>query len=427
MGLFERLRARRNSWRPDSRFRSDGMENSPAKLLRFIPAPQRDAVDLAAWLDCSVADVAALRPGDVGETGVRLGRKRVPWPAAMPRRLRDAVLALAQATRSGTRLYEPQKPPIRAAFDLRSAMGEAIESARVRDELVTRRVDAKGPDFVVVGVARSATTWLYSALSTHRDIYLPNKELEFFGDFLFHRGPNEYLQHFSARGSQALAGEVSVDYFHSAEAPERIARLLGKDRVKLIVVFREPIERARSYYNIRIARGMAPATFEDAIEIPYFHDLFIARGHYARYLERWYETFDRNQLLVLLYEDVQRNPGQVLAALSRFLGVSEDGFVAPQRENAGVGIVGMPFHRMLLRRAADLEALLAGQPAPIGQAAANLLRAVDARLCLRRGKRRSEPLRVATERRLREEFAQSNDRLARMTGLDLSAWRYPVA
>jgi hypothetical protein len=409
---------------PDGRFRSGGTDEP---LLRFIPAPQRDAVELAAWLGCSVADVAALRPGDVREDGIRVGRTIARWPAAMPQRLRDAVLALARATKPGIRLYEPAKPRIRAAFDLRSAMGEAIESAKIGRELAARRVAAKAPDFLGIGVPRSATTWLYSALSTHRDIYLPDKELEFFGDFLFQRGPNAYLQHFVARGSQSIAGDVSVDYFHSAEAPGRIAELLGKDRVKLIVTFREPIERAQSYYNIRVARGMAPATFDAAIEIPYFHDLFIARGHYARYLERWYETFDRNQLLVLLYEDIQTNPTAALAAVARFLGVSADGFAVPQRENAGVGIVAMPVHRMLLRRAADLEALLAGRPAPVGQWLAGNLRRIDARLCLRRGKRDSRAMRASTERRLQHEFAESNDRLARMTGLDLSAWRYPTA
>jgi hypothetical protein len=423
MGLTERIRLRRQSWKADARFRPDGPAGS--ELLQLIPSWQRDAIELAAWLECSVAKVAALRPDDVRADGVKVGSSFVAWPIATSPRLRESVLALARATPPETRLYEAYKPRIRAAFDLRSAMGQAIAAENLSRRLAASQVDARAPDFLVLGVPRSATTWLYAALSTHPDIYLPeSKEQEFFGDFQFPLGRNWYFRYFAARAGQRVAGDVSIGYFHSPEAPAQIAGLLGRENVKLVVIVREPIQRARSYYNTRLALGMAPSTFEKAIDIPYFHDLLIARGHYARYLERWYGMFDRDRLLVLLYEDIQRNPTSALATLSRFLGVSPDGFTVPQRENAGVKIAGIALHRFLLRSAADLEALLAGRPAPVGGWLARQVRKLDASVCLRPGQPYDAPVRPTTMRRLQEEFAEGNERLARMTGLDLAAWRY---
>jgi sulfotransferase family protein len=425
MKLAERMRARRQSWLPDSGFRSGEPKESASNLLRFLPPPQRDPVELAAWLDCSIAEVAAFRPRDVREDGIRLGRHFVAWPLAVPGRLREAVVALARATPPKMRIFESQKPLIRAASDLRAAFTQASRSASAAKTLSAAAVDAAAPDFLVLGVPRSATTWLYSALSTHPDVYLPKtKEQEFFGDYQFHLGWNWYLQHFAARGGQSVAGDVSVGYFHSPEAPGQIARMLGTERVKLIVVLREPIERARSYYNYRLIRGMMPATFEEAIAMPYFRDLFVEQGHYAGYLERWYDTFDRSRLLILLHDEIQTNPSAALMKMLRFLGISSEGFVVPQRENAGTRIVAIPMHRLLLRGAADLEVVLPSRAAPIGRWLARKLRNVDAKLCLRHGESYDVPIRPATERRLREEFAASNERLAQMTGLDLSAWSY---
>src|SRR5712691_2708219 len=253
MNLLQKLKARRASWMPDPRFRSRAPDGPLSDLLKFVPPPQRDAIDLAAWLGCSIAAVAGLRPGDVREDGLRLRGKMKAWPAGMPAALRQRVEALAGATAPATRLFEGHKPRIRAGFDLRFAMANASRIAAETRKRASQRIDARPPDFLVLGVPRSATTWLYTALSSHPDIYLPRtKEQEFFGDYNFHLGSNWYLSHFAGRAGQSVAGDVSVGYFHSPEAPAQVAEMLGVDGVKLIVVLREPIERARSYYNYRL-------------------------------------------------------------------------------------------------------------------------------------------------------------------------------
>jgi hypothetical protein len=390
-----------------------------------VPPPQRDAIELAAWLGCSIIDIARLRPGDVRNDGLRLRRKFTSWPSDFPPRLRQSVIELASATASNMRVYEAHKPSFRAARDLRAAALKAPRIAAETMKRAARRIDARSPDFIVLGVPRSATTWLYYALASHPDIYLPKvKEQEFFGDYRFHLGWNWYLNHFVNRGNQAIAGDISVGYFHSSEAPAQIASLLPAETVKLIVILREPIERARSYYNYRLIRGMIPASFEDAIAIPYFRDLFVTQGHYARYLDHWYKTFDPIRLLVLLYEDIETDSASVLTKVARFLGVSAQGFVVPARNNCGADIAAVQLHRMLLHAAANIDVALPGRYQKIGQILGRTMRALDLKLFIGGHSPYRVPLAAQTEHRLQHEFAPSNDRLARMTGLDLSGWRY---
>src|SRR5438445_11470288 len=105
---------------------------------------------------------------------------------------------------------------------------------------------------------------------------------------------------------------------------------------------------------------MIPASFEEAIAIPYFRDLFVEQGHYARYLEHWHRTFNQDQLLVLLYEDIQADPDLALSKIARFLGISSQDFTLPPRGNIGVDIAAVWLHRALLRGAANLDVALPG-------------------------------------------------------------------
>ena len=424
--IIQRTIAHRQGWFPDPA-RFCGTEVAEPPLLKFVPPLQRPAIELAAWLRIRLDQVAALRPGDITVEGLRVGRRLLPWPADLPRRLQDKVFELATLTDPKQRIFEGEKPLRRAAWDLRGAMQQAPSLLMERDRWALAPVAAKLPDFLVLGVPRSATTWLYEALSSHPDIYVPDtKEQEFFGDYLFHRGLNWYLGHFAARRDQRLAGDVSVNYFNSEEAPAQVAGLLGP-RAKLIVSLREPIARAQSYYNIRLPRGMAPASFDEAITLPFFHKLCIEHGHYVRFLRNWYHHFDPAQILILLYEDIRRDPAGSLRRVCTFLGVDAERATVPPRENRGHAVTHLALHRQLCRTAADLDVLLPGPLAALGAAGGRLLRRIDARLCLSSDRAYEVGMSATTERRLRDLFAPSNDALASLTGLDLSAWAYEPA
>jgi hypothetical protein len=419
-----RLIGRRHSWVPAPAVLTKVGTDGTPPVLSYVPPQQRPAIELAAHLSCSAKAIAALRPSDVDEHGIRIAGRRVVWPPSVPTALRDLVINLARATPHRSRLFESQKPLRRAAADLRSGVVRALAGPERRARLAQRNLDGvRLPEFLVLGVPRSATTWLYTALSRHPEIYLPpTKEQEFFGDYLYHFGLNAYLEHFAARTDQRVAGDVSVGYFHAPEAPQQIIDTLGP-RAKLIVVLREPIERAKSYYHFRLLSGMMPGTFEDAVSLPYFRNLFIEQGHYARYLTAWYRHFAQKQVLLLLYEDVVRDPEAVLSTVCRFLEVDPK-LAAPPAVNSGAAITGIPLHRWLCRTAANLDVL----PYPatrIGQLVSRRLRRLDAAVCLHAADQHYRVmLRSETTTSLQGIFAPSNEALARLTGLDLGAWRY---
>ena len=111
--------------------------------------------------------------------------------------------------------------------------------------------------------------------------------------------------------------------------------------MKLIVILRDPVERAHSHWRLERRRGTEPLSFEAALdreasELPRelkllletsgyrdapFSTSFVARGRYAEQLERWFELFPREQVLVLLSEDLVTNPAAEMSRIARFLGV----------------------------------------------------------------------------------------------------------
>src|SRR3954453_12461513 len=120
-----------------------------------------------------------------------------------------------------------------------------------------------------------------------------------------------------------LVGEASPSYLFHPLAPDRVARLLPDAR--LIALLRSPVERAFSHYQHEVALGREPLSFEEAIDRedermrgelehmlrdPYYFShtwwnyTYVARGRYAEQLERWFADFPREQLLVLLTDEL---------------------------------------------------------------------------------------------------------------------------
>jgi hypothetical protein len=149
---------------------------------------------------------------------------------------------------------------------------------------------------------------------------------------------------FAAAGDAQVAGEKSTDYLESATAAQRIARDLP--RVKLVFILREPADRAYSNYLWTRMNGLETEDFETALrlEAQRERDLperlkfarpfsYFSRGLYADLLAPYLERFQREQILVLRFEDifddvlesaveqVGARPTATAGRLHRFLGV----------------------------------------------------------------------------------------------------------
>ena len=222
------------------------------------------------------------------------------------------------------------------------------------------------PSFLICGGQRCGTTSLYRALAAHPVVLkaVLHKGVHYF-DLDYHRGPSWYRGHFPLRstgeklqakyGSPAQAFESSPYYMYHPQVAARIARDLPE--VKLIVLVRDPVERAYSQHAHEVARGfererdfssalaLEPARLhrqEDrlATDPAYYsfdhqHHAYRARGEYARYLMGITRHVARERVHVLESERFFTEPEQVYDEVLAFLNLPLNlGRPAFERHNA---------------------------------------------------------------------------------------------
>lgn len=177
-------------------------------------------------------------------------------------------------------------------------------------------------DFLGIGAQRAATTWLYDKIQQHPDLETPrrtnNKEINFFSNH-FVKGYHWYHKQFAFRGN--TIGEYSVKYLIDGDAPRRIHRY--NPGMKLLVMVRDPVERAVSEHKHKLRGDTAPEGNPSFDEMLPLNPSYLVQGHYARHLKRYLEFFDAEQILIRFFEDVKECPEELVRDLYSFLGVDE--------------------------------------------------------------------------------------------------------
>jgi len=239
------------------------------------------------------------------------------------------------------------------------------------------------PDFLIIGAQKAGTTSLCSYLFQHPDVNAPRrKEIHFFDSPEFSLGPAWYRAHFPRGTQPGITGEASPYYLCHPHVPRRVHELLPHAR--LIVLLRDPVERALSHYHHQVRHGRERLSFLDAIDAEptrlghefermiddenYYSDAYwgfsyMARGRYGEQLERWFEYFPRESMLVLESTALFSTPESVHLQALEFLGLEPRPLARYPKQNAG-SYSGLEAdeHRRLLREFAPdtdkLEALL---------------------------------------------------------------------
>lgn len=257
------------------------------------------------------------------------------------------------------------------------------------------------PEFLIIGAQKAGTTSLFAHLNDHPAVWMPPwKECHFYSGpwrplsvyrgFFPTAGTRRRIQR--ELGQPLRLGEATPYYLFHPRTPAWVARTLPD--VKLIVILRDPVDRAYSHYRHCVRRGTESLSFEEALDAEagrtagtherlarsplatsdaHRHHTYVARGHYAEQLERWFDHVDRDRVHVAIFEQLFDDPGPALARIESFLDL-------PPREAATVP-----------RRNAGTE---------------------------------SAAMADATRRRLAATFAESNRRLERLLGIDLP-WTMP--
>jgi hypothetical protein len=215
--------------------------------------------------------------------------------------------------------------------------------------------------FFIIGAQKSGTSALHRYLCKHPDI-LPgsNKEIHFFDrDKNYHRGLNWYHRHFPLlwkSGEGRVTLDASPSYIYHRKTPERIYKY--SPHAKMILLLRDPVERAYSAWNFfrrihkterfpyfhgwfqvdadgreGMRRLLEPAeypSFEEAVREEINNSMsegslpepsFVRRGLYAEQIERYFNYFDRDQIMIIDSRRLRRETTPTLADIATFVGL----------------------------------------------------------------------------------------------------------
>ncbi len=190
------------------------------------------------------------------------------------------------------------------------------------------------PTFVIAGAMRSGTTSLNGYLREHPDIVMSQpKEVHFF-DVHYDKGLDWYSGHFDGAEAATAVGEATPDYLFDPQAPGRIAATLPG--AKILVMLRDPVDRAYSHYWHNVARDKERLTFAEAVAAepsrlaagPESRAIYsyAERGRYLPQLRRLLDAFPDDRVLIQSFDELEDRPQAIYARTLAFLGV-DTGFV----------------------------------------------------------------------------------------------------
>lgn len=179
------------------------------------------------------------------------------------------------------------------------------------------------PNFLIIGAMKAGTTSLHGYLQAHPQVFLPDKkEVDFFAlDEMWEKGLGWYEAFFEGVTDEVAIGEASPRYAFAprwAGAPPRIAATL--DRPKLIYVLRHPIARTRSMYQHAVASGWTRDPIDKVLRSD---PIYVDGSRYAMQIDEFLPHFPREDLLLILSEDLRDRREETMRRIFRFLGVDD--------------------------------------------------------------------------------------------------------
>jgi hypothetical protein len=300
------------------------------------------------------------------------------------------------------------------------------------------------PDFFIAGVPKAGTTALHAALARHPALYMsPVKEPKFFltdGPPPSQGGPGDvktYREHiwrraayealFEDASAGQLRGESTPFYLYNAAAHQRIREQIPHAR--LIVVLRDPVERAHSNWTHLWSAGLDPVG--DFVQACAQEERRIAAGwaefwrytslgRYGEQLRRLFEVFPRHQVLVFRYRALIEEPASTLDRVCAFLGVPQGVLTELPRENVTAHPEPTRRHRAVARTLRAGHTVTAALP---GQAGTGLIDRLEGMLQQDAAPRR--PLTWDERQALLPRFEDDIALLSSLLGADFSDWLAP--
>lgn len=294
-----------------------------------------------------------------------------------------------------------------------------------RNPLPVAESSTRLPNFIIGGALKGGTTSLNFYLKQHPAVYMcPLKEPRYFAyesdnpDHVNGRGLHfpvktwaQYVALFAEADDQPVVGEVSPHYMISPIAPQGIHDRLPN--VRLLFSLRHPVKRAYSIYWHQMRLGNEDRPVAEALGE---EEYAVTHGLYAAWLKNWYALFAPEQIKIVLFDDLQRDPLGTYAGICRFLEI-DDTFVPNMTvrnrggamKNPRLGRLFEKLKKHPLRRALD--------PLLPKRARQAIAQARDQNLA------EPPPMPVDVQQRLNAFYRDDIAELEQMLQRDLSAWK----
>jgi hypothetical protein len=195
------------------------------------------------------------------------------------------------------------------------------------------------PDFLIIGAFKAGTTSLFHNLMKHPQLSKPLfKEPHYFSGRCADKSWIWYRSLFPFPSSGSITGEASTTYFSHPRTPQKVKKALPK--TKIILLLRNPVERALCHYYHSVKWGNEDLDIEQAFSRPldefekeyqsmrikdgYYSKKILRHGYlflgaYSRFLNNWYEHFEKEEILLLNSEDLWKNPKNGYTKIFDFL------------------------------------------------------------------------------------------------------------
>ncbi len=297
------------------------------------------------------------------------------------------------------------------------------------------------PDFFIVGAPRCGTTSMKIYLDKHPEIFMaPGREPYFFGtDFYLPsdiRDERTYLSLFATANNEKRVGEKSVRYLSSKRAAAEIKEF--QPSASIIIMLRNPVEMIYSFHNIFFNQGIEDLDdFKAALEaeedrkrglrLPNGLDsrenwrvFYRETARYAQQVNRFLNTFGREKVHIITFDDFVSQTAEVYRETLRFLMVNSDFQTHFQKTHSGGRVLSRKLYTFMTRPPQLVRSFVqAAMPYSLIQRAIWGLINLNSRYFPR------PPMKPALKRKLQEEFLPEVERLSELLGRDLTHWCQP--
>lgn len=197
--------------------------------------------------------------------------------------------------------------------------------------LQSRVTQTKKIDFVIAGAQKSGTTAIKIYLNQSNQLCFSNrKESRYFiEDYNQDVGFKNIIERYQHAETGQLWGDKTPEYLYHEKLPERI--YLYNPKMKIIILLRNPVDRAYSAYQMMLRHKWTDLTFLEKIKWDLANvsreespsKVIVNRGYYATQLKRIFNLFPRNQVKVIKFDDFKISKQAVLDEVCLFLNIDK--------------------------------------------------------------------------------------------------------